>query len=137
MKKLRQLEAKFFANLVCEANEMTKGERAALGVGSGAVAMTVLAASAIAAPRFDQAIGNMLQRVYGYILGVSTGLAVVLAAWNIIKYMAATDPQSALMAKKAAIRVGLAWVVLNSLGGIAVLGSELAKGGQYTGGWHS
>ena len=137
MKKIKQIEAKISADLVCEAMETTKSERIALGAGSGAVVAAASACSVFASERFDQALGNMLQRIYGYILGISTGLAVVFIAINVVKYMVATDPQSALMAKKAAIRVGIAWIVLNSLGGIVALGSELAKDGKYNGSWHA
>ena len=139
MKKLKELEAKIFADVACEAAEIvqtSKVEKATLGAGAGLVVMMATAANALAAPRFDVAIGSLLQKIYKYILGVSTGLAVVLIAWNLVKYMAATDPQSALQSKKAAIRVAIAWVVLNSLGALVAKGDTL-KGGEYTGKWSS
>lgn len=139
MKKLKQIRAKILTDLTCEAYDLaetSKLERVELGTAAGIIFATASACGA-SATRFDQALGDMLQKIYGYILGISTGLAVVFIAINIVKYMVATDPQSALMAKKAAIRVGIAWIVLNSLGGIVAIGTELAQNGRYNGAWHA
>jgi len=99
---------------ICEALDkkaMKCGAPAAVLVGS--TAMVFAKGNTL----LDQLIGAM-HDAYAWILGISTALAVLLIAWNILKYMAATDPQTAMMAKKSAIRVAIAWVILNAMGGI-------------------
>lgn len=51
----------------------------------------------------------------GYIIGISTGLAVVSCAICLIRIMVADEPSQISAAKSDLKHVGIAWVVLNSL----------------------
>ena len=114
-------EAKYFKNAVIngamESNIMKYGAGPAAFIGGTAMVS--------AGDQLQRNLKTAMQTMYKFIVGISTALAVLLIAWNILKYMAATDPQTAMMAKKTCIRVAIAWVILNSMAGIANLLTSL------------
>ena len=116
-------EAKYFANAALDGAANSK----ALKYGAGPLAFLGATSVVFADDQLTKNLKTAMKKIYGFILGISTALAVLLIAWNILKYMAATDPQTALMAKKSAIRVAIAWVILNSMGGVIALLTGLAS----------
>ena len=118
-------EAKYFSNAVLEGALDSKalkcGTVPAAIIGSTATVF----ATGNGGDKLQSNLKKAMQEIYKFILGISTALAILLIAWNVLKYMAATDPQTAMMAKKSAIRVAIAWVILNSLGSVATLLTSL------------
>lgn len=116
-------EAKYFAQAAVEGAMDTD----LMKYGAGPLALIGGSAMAFAAGDLESNLKKVMQKLFKWIIGISTALAVLLIAWNILKYMAATDPQSAMMAKKNAIRVAIAWVLLNSMNGIIGLMTTLTE----------
>lgn len=75
-------------------------------------------------------ISSAIAEIYGYILGISTAIAMVTLAFMLIRYMTGVEsssPKALLELKTDAIHVIEAWIILNSLGGIIMLGMNLFK----------
>ena len=128
-------EAKYFAEAALDGAANSK----VLKYGAGPLAF-LCGGAGVAFAASDTLTKNLkaaMKKIYGFILGISTALAVLIIAWNILKYMAATDPQTAMQAKKSAIHVAIAWVILNSMGGIITLLTSLGgDDGQNSNVWN-
>lgn len=124
MKKITKNDIKAFSGEVMTGVATSK----VMKYGLGPAILLGSTAQAFAAGDLLKNLKNVMQQLFKWIIGISTALAVLLIAWNILKYMAATDPQSAMMAKKNAIRVAIAWVLLNSMSGVIALMTGLTKG---------
>lgn len=61
-------------------------------------------------------LDSSLKPILTGVIGISTCLAVLSFAICIIRYMTAEDGSSIAAAKKDAITVAIAWVILNSVG---------------------
>lgn len=75
-------------------------------------------------------ISSAIAEIYGYILGISTAIAMVTLAFMLIRYMTgieAASPKALVELKTDAIHVIEAWIILNSLGGVIMLGMNLFK----------
>ena len=75
-------------------------------------------------------ISSAIAEIYGYILGISTAIAMVTLAFMLIRYMTGVEsasPKALLELKTDAIHVIEAWIILNSLGGVIMLGMNLFK----------
>lgn len=59
-----------------------------------------------------------LSDVYGYVLGISTSLAVLSLAICIVRYMSSGNPDEAAQYKDDGKQVIIAWIIINILGAI-------------------
>lgn len=135
--KLNQLRAQVLADLTCDMYDLTHRpttkQKAGLGAYAGAAMLLGMTTQVLAAPNFFDKLNEMLDNLYIWILGISSGLAVVLIAFRILQYMAASDPQAAKMAKDNIKRVIVAWICINLLGALATVISDLTKGSGWKG----
>ena len=136
-KKLRQFEVELMADLTCDAYNIThnptKKQKAGIAAYTASAAVLGTTVSALAAPQFFSQLENMMVQMYGWILGISTALAILLLAFRLIQYMAASDPQEAKMAKDKAKKVLIAWVLINILGALPPVIKTLTQGNSWRG----
>lgn len=132
MGKLKDLQYEVMADLAVNAMELaknpTKKQKAGVGAGAGLAALCGISTFGFAANSFFSQINKMLENLYGWILSISTGIAVVMLAWHIIKYMLAADPQEARESRNSIKRVIIAWVAVNLIGALATVVSDLTSG---------
>lgn len=116
----------------------TKKGKAVLGAAAGFGALTGMTGNVYAASLNDMKtkLGDLLHNIYLLIIGLATGLAVVMLAVSLVQYITAGDPQAAKIAKDRAKRVIIGWVIILSLGTVANAVSDVVSGGNYTGPWN-
>lgn len=87
---------------------------------------------AYAKPLIEEMHGlNALAPLYGYIVGISSSMAVAALALCIVRYMASTDVREATQFKDDAKQVIAAWILLNLVGLIISLAMNLVTGIDY------
>lgn len=59
-----------------------------------------------------------LSEVFGYIIGISSSLAILALAVCAIRYMTADDTQSLAQVKQDVKNVLIAWILINMVGAI-------------------
>lgn len=135
--KLNQLRAQVLADLTCDMYDLTHHpttkQKVGIGAYTGAAMLLGMTTQILAAPKFFTQLETMFNNMYGWILGISSALAVVLIAFRILQYMAASDPQAAKMAKDNIKRVIVAWVCINLLGALASVIGDLTRGNGWKG----
>ena len=78
-------------------------------------------------------LNSMLVDIYGKLLGISTIIAVTVAAVALIIRMVSRNQRAVDEATQWLKRVVITWVILNSLGFIVTYIKPLVDGGTYTG----
>lgn len=113
--KFRNLRAELLADLTCEAYQLThnptKGQAIGAGAYAGAAALMGMSNFA-AAETLSQKVNDLMKEAYGWIVGIVSGLAIVLLAFCGIKYMSASDPKEAAGAKDWMKRIILCWILI-------------------------
>lgn len=135
--KLKKLRNEIMADITCDIYSMTHEPTAKHKTGAGLIAGTAVVmgsmATVLAEPKFFSSLEKMMDNMYGWILGISSSLAILLLAWNLIKYMAASDPQEAKIAKDKIKKIIFAWVIINVLGAIPSVIQSLTSGSDWRG----
>ena len=75
----------------------------------------------------------IMRDVYGQLVGISTIVAVTVAAIALIVRMVSRNQRAVDEATSWLKRIVITWIVLNSLGFIVAYLQPLIAGGQYTG----
>lgn len=76
----------------------------------------------------EDIISPALESIYGYVIGISSALAVVALAVCAIRYMAAGDARTASQIMDDGKQVIAAWILLNLLGLIISTALSLISG---------
>lgn len=97
-----------------------------------AVGASVMPVFAAATTMWDK-LNSMLVDIYGKLLGISTIIAVTVAAVALIIRMVSRNQRAVDEATQWLKRVVITWVILNSLGFIVTYIKPLVDGGTYTG----
>ena len=100
-----------------------------------AVLYAVIASTApiFAAETIWDRFSTIMKDIYGQIVGISTIVAVTVAAIALIIRMASRNQRAVDEATAWLKRVIITWVILNSLGFIVAYLQPLISGGSYTG----
>ncbi len=138
MQKLKQLQIDVAASTATSwyqfKNNPTKKQKVFAAIYGMLLALFAFMQTSFAATNFFTQLGTMMSTIYSWILGISSGLAIVLIAVGIIRYMAAIDPQSAKNATGMIKRVIVAWICINLLGALATVIQKLTEGNNFAGG---
>ncbi len=77
--------------------------------------------------------GTVMWDVYGHLIGISTIIAVTMAAVALIIRMISRNQRAVDEATAWLKRIVVTWVILNSLGFVVAYLQPLIAGGNYTG----
>lgn len=77
--------------------------------------------------------GTVMRDVYGHLIGISTIIAVTMAAVALIIRMISRNQRAVDEATAWLKRIVVTWVILNSLGFVVAYLQPLIAGGNYTG----
>ena len=77
---------------------------------------------------------TILKDVYGQIVAISTIVAVTVAAIALLVRMISRNQRAVDEATNWLKRIGVTWIILNSLGFVVAYLQPLIQGGNYTGG---
>lgn len=77
--------------------------------------------------------GTVMLDVYGHLIGISTIIAVTMAAVALIIRMISRNQRAVDEATAWLKRIVVTWVILNSLGFVVAYLQPLIAGGNYTG----
>lgn len=77
--------------------------------------------------------GTVMRDVYGHLIGISTIIAVTMAAVALIIRMVSRNQRAVDEATAWLKRIVVTWVILNSLGFVVAYLQPLIAGGNYTG----
>ena len=88
--------------------------------------------SAFAADDIWTKFQTTMQDIYGKILGISTIVAVTVAAVALVVRMVSRNQRAVDEATTWLKRIVITWVILNTLGFIVAYIQPLVQGGQYT-----
>lgn len=78
-------------------------------------------------------VSSMVKDVYGQIVGISTIVAVTVAAIALVVRMISRNQRAVDEATTWLKRIVVTWIILNTLGFIVAYLQPLIAGGQYTG----
>ena len=95
-----------------------------------AVGASVLPVMAANVTIWDK-LSSMLTDIYGKILGISTIVAVVVAAVALVIRMVSRNQRAVDEATQWLKRIVITWIILNSLGFIVTYIKPLVDGGNY------
>ena len=95
-----------------------------------AVGASILPVFAAGVTIWDK-LSSMLTYIYGKILGISTIVAVVVAAVALVIRMVSRNQRAVDEATQWLKRIVITWIILNSLGFIVTYIKPLVDGGNY------
>ncbi len=95
-----------------------------------AVGASILPVFAAGVTIWDK-LSSMLTDIYGKILGISTIVAVVVAAVALVIRMVSRNQRAVDEATQWLKRIVITWIILNSLGFIVTYIKPLVDGGNY------
>jgi len=96
---------------------------------AGGLALSTV--SAFAADDIWSKFSTLMQDIYGKILGISTIVAVTVAAVALVVRMVSRNQRAVDEATTWLKRIVITWVILNTLGFIVAYIQPLVQGGQY------
>lgn len=115
-KKLKELRAELLAEITCELFQFVNNPSKKQIVGAGAYAGvcgligTSQVAGAASSSGFFNKLNDLLQQVYGWLIGTVSAVAIVLLTVCGFKYMFASEPKEASEAKAWIKRIIFVWV---------------------------
>ncbi len=98
-----------------------------------AAAMIASVAPVLAADSIWTRFSSIMKDVYGQIVGISTIVAVTVAAIALVVRMVSRNQRAVDEATSWLKRIVITWLVLNSLGFVVAYLQPLIAGGNYTG----
>lgn len=98
-----------------------------------AASAMVVSISPVFADTIWQRFSNIMKDVYGQIVGISTIVAVTVAAIALVVRMVSRNQRAVDEATAWLKRIVITWLVLNSLGFVVAYLQPLIAGGNYSG----
>ena len=99
----------------------------------GAVSATILSVQPVMAETIWDRFSTIMRDIYGQLVGISTIVAVTVAAIALLVRMVSRNQRAVDEATSWLKRVVVTWIILNTLGFIVAYLQPLIAGGQYTG----
>lgn len=138
--KLNRKRAKVLADCTCMALDMKNSTEKTMSrnpelmalAGSAGMVMSSVMTMAASAGEIQTKIGNLLESIFKLILGVSTGLAVTMAAYHLLCCFTGNAKKTE-MHVDALKKIVIVWVAINSIGLIINFVYPLVKGGGFAG----
>lgn len=98
-----------------------------------AASAMILSVQPVMAETIWDRFSTIMQDVYGQLVGISTIVAVTVAAIALLVRMISRNQRAVDEATSWLKRVVVTWIILNTLGFIVAYLQPLIAGGQYTG----
>lgn len=99
----------------------------------GAASATILSVQPVMAETIWDRFSTIMRDIYGQLVGISTIVAVTVAAIALLVRMVSRNQRAVDEATSWLKRVVVTWIILNTLGFIVAYLQPLIAGGQYTG----
>lgn len=99
----------------------------------GAAAAMILSVQPVMAETIWDRFSTIMRDIYGQLVGISTIVAVTVAAIALLVRMVSRNQRAVDEATSWLKRVAVTWIILNTLGFIVAYLQPLIAGGQYTG----
>lgn len=99
----------------------------------GVVSSALISLQPVMADTIWDRFSTIMRDVYGKIVGISTIVAVTVAAIALVVRMVSRNQRAVDEATSWLKRIVITWIVLNSLGFIVAYLQPLIAGGSYTG----
>ena len=99
----------------------------------GAVSAMILSVRPVMAETIWDRFSTIMRDIYGQLVGISTIVAVTVAAIALLVRMVSRNQRAVDEATSWLKRVVVTWIILNTLGFIVAYLQPLIAGGQYTG----
>ena len=115
--------------LVSGKRRLRKAYRAMVGVAS----VLIVSVQPVMAETIWDRFSTIMQDIYGQLVGISTIVAVTMAAIALLVRMISRNQRAVDEATSWLKRVVVTWIILNTLGFIVAYLQPLIAGGQYTG----
>ena len=100
----------------------------------GAASAMILSVQPVMAETIWDRFSTIMRDIYGQLVGISTIVAVTVAAIALLVRMVSRNQRAVDEATSWLKRVVVTWIILNTLGFIVAYLQPLIAGGQYTGG---
>ena len=114
---------------LCKRNKLKTAYWSVVGMVSSAI----ISLQPIMADTIWDRFSAIMKDVYGQLVGISTIVAVTVAAVALVVRMISRNQRAVDEATSWLKRIVVTWIVLNSLGFIVAYLQPLIAGGQYTG----
>jgi len=114
---------------LCKSNKLKTAYWSVVGMVSSAI----ISLQPIMADTIWDRFSAIMKDVYGQLVGISTIVAVTVAAVALVVRMISRNQRAVDEATSWLKRIVVTWIVLNSLGFIVAYLQPLIAGGQYTG----
>ena len=99
----------------------------------GAASAMILSVQPVMAETIWDRFSTIMRDIYGQLVGISTIVAVTVAAIALLVRMVSRNQRAVDEATSWLKRVVVTWIILNTLGFIVAYLQPLIAGGQYTG----
>ncbi len=99
----------------------------------GAASAMILSVQPVMAETIWDRFSTIMRDIYGQLVGISTIVAVTVAAIALLVRMISRNQRAVDEATSWLKRVVVTWIILNTLGFIVAYLQPLIAGGQYTG----
>lgn len=99
----------------------------------GAASATIISVQPVMAETIWDHFSTIMRDIYGQLVGISTIVAVTVAAIALLVRMVSRNQRAVDEATSWLKRVVVTWIILNTLGFIVAYLQPLIAGGQYTG----
>ena len=99
----------------------------------GAASAMILSVQPVMAETIWDRFSTIMRNIYGQLVGISTIVAVTVAAIALLVRMISRNQRAVDEATSWLKRVVVTWIILNTLGFIVAYLQPLIAGGQYTG----
>ena len=99
----------------------------------GAASAVLISIQPVMAETIWDRFSTIMQDIYGQLVGISTIVAVTMAAIALLVRMISRNQRALDEATSWLKRVVVTWIILNTLGFIVAYLQPLIAGGQYTG----
>ena len=107
--------------------------RKAYWVMVGVASVLIVSVQPVMAETIWDRFSTIMQDIYGQLVGISTIVAVTMAAIALLVRMISRNQRAVDEATSWLKRVVVTWIILNTLGFIVAYLQPLIAGGQYTG----
>ena len=99
----------------------------------GVASLLIVSVQPVMAETIWDRFSTIMQDIYGQLVGISTIVAVTMAAIALLVRMISRNQRAVDEATSWLKRVVVTWIILNTLGFIVAYLQPLIAGGQYTG----
>ena len=99
----------------------------------GVASVLIVSVQPVMAETIWDRFSTIMQDIYGQLVGISTIVAVTMAAIALLVRMISRNQRAVDEATSWLKRVVVTWIILNTLGFIVAYLQPLIAGGQYTG----